>query len=211
MKKRLFSIMEMSRKGKGVAAFCLLAIVVVTLLTGNVFAAPDPPNHSSQHISEAEAKTIALAHAGLSETQVTFIKAHLERDDGRVVYDVEFYSGNVEYDYEIDAASGLILEFDRDIENYSIPNNSAMQNTTPPQSTPVPTAAQHISEAEAKTIALAHAGLSEAQVSRMKIKLDREDGIMVYEVEFNNGRLEYEYEINAETGRILKTDVDYDD
>ena len=43
----------------------------------------------------------------------------------------------------------------------------------------------------------------------MKTKPDHEDGIMVYEVDFNNGRTEYK--IDATTGTILKADIDYDD
>ena len=33
-----------------------------------------------------------------------------EDDDGRGVYEIEFYVGNTEYDSEIDAHSGAILE-----------------------------------------------------------------------------------------------------
>ena len=53
------------------------------------------------------AKSIALGHAGVS---VSFSKAKLDDDDGRGVYETEFYVGNTEYDYEIDAHSGAILE-----------------------------------------------------------------------------------------------------
>ena len=222
MKKRLFSIMDTSQKRKSLAALCAISLLLTTLLLGNVFAAGAAANNNEQYIGEAKAKSIALAHAGLSESQVTFIKAHLERDDGRIVYDVEFYSGNTEYDYEIDAVSGIILEYDRDIEHYSIPSHTTHHAAaTPqpaPQTTPQPTpqampgsTEQYIGEAKAKSIALSAAGLSESQVSRMSVKLDREDGVMVYEVEFNNGRTEYEYEIDANSGKILKTDVDYDD
>ncbi len=61
-----------------------------------------------------QAKTIALNHAGLSASDVNFAKAKLENDDGRIVYEVEFYHGNREYDYTIDAYSGAILEYDAD-------------------------------------------------------------------------------------------------
>ena len=244
MKKRLFSIMEISRKRKGLATLCVLAIITMTLLSGNVFAATTTPNRVSRHhftaqgapqatpndtaqyIDEAKAKSIALAHAGLSESQVTFIKTHLERDDGRIVYDVEFYSDNVEYDYEIDAVSGSILEFDRDIEHYSIPNHSSHHSALPqptpqptpkpaPQPTPKPTpqptpsgAEQHIGETEAKSIALAHAGISESQVTFIKTHLERDDGRIVYDVEFYSDNVEYDYEIDAVSGAILEFDRD---
>ena len=51
---------------------------------------------------------------------MTFVKVNLDRDDGRMVYDVDFYSGNAEYDYEIDAATGDIVGYDSEIENFDI-------------------------------------------------------------------------------------------
>ena len=67
----------------------------------------------SGSISEEEAREIALSHAGLVEAEVTFIKCSLEKDDLREYYDVEFYvQDQQEYDYEIDSASGDILEWD---------------------------------------------------------------------------------------------------
>ena len=202
MKKRLFSIMDISQKRKGLAAACLVAVTTVTLLAGSVFAVATASN-TEQYIGEEKAKSIAFTHAGLTESQVTFIKAHLERDDGRMIYDVDFYSGNVEYDYEIDAVNGAILEFDRDIENYSIPNNSAAQNTTSTQSTP-----QYISVSKAKSIALTHAGLTESQVTFIKTHLERDDGRTIYDVEFYSGNVEYDYEIDAVNGAILEFDRD---
>ena len=60
------------------------------------------------------AKSIALGHAGVSASSVAFSKAKLDDDDGRGVYEIEFYVGNTEYDYEIDAHSGGIIEYDKD-------------------------------------------------------------------------------------------------
>ena len=60
------------------------------------------------------AKSIALGHAGVSASSVSFSKAKLDDDDGRAVYEIEFYVGNTEYDYEIDAHSGAILEASAD-------------------------------------------------------------------------------------------------
>ena len=37
-----------------------------------------------------------------------FVKAGLDWDDGRTEYEVEFYAGNTEYDYSIDATTGAI-------------------------------------------------------------------------------------------------------
>ena len=63
-----------------------------------------------------------------------------------------------------------------------------------------------LTEAEVITIALDHAGLTADQVSGLCIKLDTEDRTAVYEIEFRVGRTEYEYELHAETGKILDLD-----
>ena len=60
------------------------------------------------------AKSIALEHAGVSASSVSFSKAKLDDDDGRGVYEIEFYVGNTEYDYKIDAYSGGIIVYDKD-------------------------------------------------------------------------------------------------
>ena len=62
-----------------------------------------------------KAKAIALKDAGLGSA--TFTKAKLDTDDGVKIYDIEFRSGNMEYDYEIDAKTGTILEMDAEIDD----------------------------------------------------------------------------------------------
>ena len=172
-----------------------------------------------KQIGVEAAKQIALAHAKVALKDVTFIKAELDTEDGRAVYDIEFYSGNVEYDYDIDAVSGEIISNDFDIEDYSIPAQSAAapQQTEVPQQTaaaPAPTtpAANNpsgdIGIERAKQIALSHAGLSQGSVSFVKAELDYEDGVKVYDIEFYSGNVEYDYEINAASGAIISVDRD---
>ena len=71
--------------------------------------------------------------------------------------------------------------------------------------------AMNIAIEKAKEIALQHAGLKENEVSRLRAEKDRDDGRTKYDVEFQQGRMEYDYEIHAETGKILKAEKDYDD
>ena len=157
---------------------------------------------AAKKITADEAKRIALAHAKLAEKDVTFVKIELElEDNNRYEYDVDFYSGNVEYDYEIDAVSGKILSADKDIENYVIPT----QPTTPA----VNTQTSEISVEKAKQIALSHAGVGSARFK--KAKLDYENGIKVYEIEFKVGNLEYEYDINVSNKAIISSSVEVDD
>ena len=65
-----------------------------------------------------------------------------------------------------------------------------------------------ITAEKAKEIALRHAGLQANEVKRLKVERDRDDGIVKYDVEFEKGRVEYDYEIHAATGKILKTEKD---
>ena len=154
--------------------------------------------NKAKEISADKAKKIALGDAKLAEKDVTFVKVELEFENNRLVYDVEFYSGNVEYYYDIDAVSGAIVSSDRDIENYSIP---AQQTTVAP--------AADIGVEKAKEIVLAHAGVGSARFT--KAKIDYENGIKVYEIEFKVGNMEYEYDINVSNGAIISSSAEIDD
>ena len=163
-------------------------------------------NGGTKQITAEQAKQIALAHAKVAQKDVIFVKVALEYDDGRQVYDVEFYSGNVEYDYEIDAASGSIVSSDFDIENYNIPVQQAETAPQPQQS--AGNASGDIGIEKAKEIALSHAGLSHGSVSFVKAEPDYDDGIKTYDIEFYSGNVEYDYEINAANGAIISVDRD---
>ena len=88
----------------------------------------------------------------------------------------------------------------------------------PPETLPAPTApaaaesfAAQLSREEAIATALKDAGLEESQVSRLKAEFDSDDGVPQYDVEFKHDGWEYEYEIHAESGKILSRDKDFDD
>ncbi len=72
-------------------------------------------------------------------------------------------------------------------------------------------AAATLTNEEAKQTALNHAGLTKDQVTRMKTEFDYDDGVPEYNVEFYYDGWEYDYEINAQTGKILSWDKEYDD
>lgn len=68
-----------------------------------------------------------------------------------------------------------------------------------------------ITKDQAKAIALEHAGYNAEEVKFLKARLDFDDGRYEYDIEFRaDGNLEYEYSINAENGRIVESDRDYD-
>ena len=147
-------------------------------------------------IGAEKAKEIALQHAGVSASNAVFVKAERERDDGRLTYDVDFYAGNKEYDYEILAADGTILSYDADIEGYRIPSSTSSSSSG------------YISVERAKEIALQHAGLSSSDVNFVKAELDEDDGRFEYEIEFHHNFREYEYTIDAASGTILEAERD---
>ena len=69
-------------------------------------------------ITKDEALAKALAHAGLSKGQVDYIKhVELDYEHGRRVFDVKFYQGGFEYDFDVDAETGAILKFERDYDD----------------------------------------------------------------------------------------------
>ena len=156
---------------------------------------------SGDGISLKEAKNIALKHAGISSSAAAFVKTEKDYEDGVEVFEIEFYSGNTEYDYEIRVSNGEIISFDKDIENYSIPSKNSGSSQTP--------SSNYIGVDKAKSIALKDAGLSSSSVTFTKAKLDREDGVRVYEIEFFTSDKEYEYEINASSGKIRDKDIEF--
>ena len=154
---------------------------------------------STAYIGETKAKDIALADAGLDESQVTFVRVKLDYDDGRAEYEIEFYKDHTEYDYEIDAISGKIISYDYDAEYYT-PSTSAS------------TSSSYIGEEKAKSIALAEVPGANAD-HIYKLHLDIDDGRAEYDVKIYYNNMEYEFEIDASTGKILSKDIEsrYDD
>lgn len=157
----------------------------------NTSATPASPpanagaNASGDYIGEERAKTAALDHAGLSADQVRFVHCYLERDDGRWLYDVEFYADNKEYDYDIDAYTGAVLSFDYDAEYYTPPAGGAGTGT--------------ITAEQARQLALAQVpGATDGDIR--KFKTDYDDGILQYEGKIIYNGMEYEFEIDAYSG-----------
>ena len=158
-------------------------------------------NASSEDISEEQAKEIVLSHAGVSERDAVFVRARIENDDGQRIFELEFYVGSTEYDYELNPITGKILSWDQDIENFHIPGAGAQPNPTCPG--PI----ELLSESRAKEIALKHAP---AKSRIIKCELDFDDGKAIYEIEIVGGKdkMEIECELDAVTGDVLKWEID---
>ena len=163
---------------------------------------------SGNYITVERAKQIALNNAGVKEANAVFLRANLDWDDGRMQYEVEFYSGNTEYDYDIDAVTGAILSSDRELENFQIWNNGTSRpsgNTS--GNTGSASSGNYITAERAQQIALAETPSGSTVV---KCQFDWDDGRAQYEIEIRNGWTEYEFEIDAVTGTIFSRDIDND-
>ena len=154
---------------------------------------PVTPNNTSSAITKDQAKSIALKDAGVAESDTQFIWVKEDYDDGRAVYDVEFFANETEYDYEIDRSTGEIISSDFDIEHYS-QNNGSTGGTV-------------ISSDKASSIALAK--VPGATANDIRIHLDHDDGRQIYEGEIYYNRMEYEFEIDASTGTIIEWSVEH--
>ena len=71
-------------------------------------------NATTASIPLDEAKNIALTHANLTEDAVSLLRTEQEYDDGVLVYEIDFTSGDYEYDYKINANTGEVVSYDRD-------------------------------------------------------------------------------------------------
>ena len=155
-------------------------------------------------IGTDKAMDIAAAAFGKASTaKMAYSAVDPELGESPAHYEVEITSQTgEEFEYKVDAYTGAILESKRE----------AADGTEVPvvqPSKPAPTG--DIGYAKAKSVALNHAGVSENKAYDMEIELDDEDGILVYEIEFKSGNMEYSYEINAATGAILKHEAELDD
>ena len=145
-------------------------------------------------------KALSIAAAAFSRDladEIRYSEVDAELDESPAQYEVEITGQKgEEIEYKIDAYTGTILESKRETEEKA----SAAQ----------PTASGDIGHAKAKSIALNHAGVSESKAYDMEIEPDEEDGMLVYEVEFKSGGMEYSYEIDAATGAIVKQEAELD-
>lgn len=80
-------------------------------------AAASSASASSGYIGDQAALDIALKDAGLAQGDCTEIEVELDLDDAVVHYDVSFKNGGLEYDYDIDATSGAIIQGKSEVDD----------------------------------------------------------------------------------------------
>ena len=106
----------------------------------------------------------------------------------RYYYEVEAYVDGREYECYVDALTGDVR-----VKGELIESGTTL-----------------IGEESALSIALDHFSIAKNEARVVKVKLEEDDGLLIYEVEFKVKDLEYSFEIDAKTGKILDIDVSFD-
>lgn len=140
-------------------------------------------------ITLEDAKAEALAHAGLTADQVTFAENKLDYENGRQVYELEFYTADYrEYEYEIDAYTGDVVGYDHDAEHHTHSQSAG---------------SGAITADDAKALALAKVpGATDGDIR--EFEADYDDGRLEYEGKIIYNGIEYEFEIDGSSGQFLK-------
>ena len=151
-------------------------------------------------------KALEIATAAYTKTttaKLLYSEVDPELDETPAHYEVELTSETgEEFEYKIDAYTGTVLESKREGEKGT--------GTSAGQLPQLPSPDQ-LDYAKIKAKVLKYLGLSENISCDMDIKLEIEDGKLVYEVEFKAGKMEYSFKFDATTGALLKQEIEKDD
>ena len=142
-----------------------------------------------KYIGFEKAMEIALEHFGKKASEITNTEKELETEHGIIVYDIEFVSGNTEYDVEINALTGKIEHSEKE---------SAEKDKD------VIEKPEFIGKEKAVKRALGYFKKNRNEVRNIEAELENEKGLYVYEVEFESGTAEYKVTIDAVSAEILK-------
>ena len=157
-------------------------------------------------IGRDAARTAAEQYAGTTALNSVTAEVDPELDESPAHYEVELHTAWGEFEYRVDAYTGKVLSGQKDLPG-TAPGQGDVSRPSDSKNTP----SGDIGYTKARSIALSHAGVSENKAYDMDIELDDEDGRLVYEVEFKSGNMEYDYEIDASSGAILKHETELAD
>ena len=182
---------------KKILSIALLSIMVLGVSVAANARSKNKYNRniaSNSYIGVNRAMNIALKKVpGANSSHMK--KIHLDRENGRMVYEGEIYYNGQEYEFDIDAVTGDIVKWK--VEGVS--NNSPYANSNANNS-------QNITIEKAKSIALAQVrGANQSHFG--KIELDHDHGRAVYEIEIFYNNSKYEFDIDASTGEVIGTEV----
>ena len=157
-------------------------------------------NNSNETITLEEAKVVALSYLNLDNSEVTFTKNKLDLENGILIYELEFFTIDMEYEIDINAYNKEVIRVEKDNRNYlNAGNNSNAGHNS----------SNYIGASKAKDIVLNHSGINDHVIWK-RTEFDFENNISVYEIEFYYNNIEYNYEINAINGNIIKYEIDRD-
>lgn len=187
-------------------------------------------------IGQDAALSIALTHAGLTSDQIYELEVELDSEDGTMVYEIEFEAAGEEYEYDINAHSGQVVKYKvprpkaqssgqgsaqstassaqgsgQSVSSGSQSSGTGQTTSSGSQSSNAGQGGSDIGRDAALSAALRHAGVSSSQIIRQEVSRDRDDGILIYEIEFETAQCKYEYEILAADGTVLKSEQDWED
>ena len=206
MKKNTTRISPLSKKALGAAAALLLSASLLTACQSQ------PAASTADYIGIDAAKDAALKAAGVSADQAAFSSAGLDSRDGIFYYQVIFTENGVEREYDIDAVTGVVIEEKVLTPASEAESTAAQAGTAAPDAqtqsalsgTPASENPSAVNEDSALSIALEHAGVTREQLVHSRVKPDRDDGLMIFEVEFiTTDGVEYDYDISQADGTIL--------
>lgn len=146
-------------------------------------------NTSIQELTQEEALEIAYKRANTKSTDVTALHVKRDTEHGLSVYEIEFIAKQIEYSYEISVTDGAIIKESSEVQKHSQPNANDDTNTS-------------ITLEQAQQLVLDK--VPNASMQNLKIHSDYEDGIPTYEGDLIHEGMEYEFEINANTGSFIK-------
>ena len=170
-------------------------------------------------MSRASAGRHRLQTRRCQPCQVRDLDTELERDDGKVYYEIDFEVGDTEYSMTL-KPTGRILDYDIDYDDdddddrprtttksrhHKYQTTTKLRNDQGPDNDEGPSA-ELIGRTRAENIAFQHAGVTRSQVRDLETNLDSDDGRILGK--FEVGDTEYEYDIEAYTGRILDYEID---
>lgn len=169
-------------------------------------AEPEMPQTPAVPELLAEKKVLSSVYkdAGVKEKDVILVKCELDEDDSFWVYEVEFYTEDSGYDYEVNAENGEILSRDTErFEKEGTGDEKDKANEKGEKKENRKQSKDFVTEEKALKNACKTAEVKQAEASGVECELDEEDGVWIYELSFRVGRAEYEFEIDAQSGDVL--------
>lgn len=171
------------------------------------------------YIGADAAADAALEHSKIAEKDADFSSVLLMEQNGMMLYEVVFTAGDYRYEYYIDSLSGRVESWKKTDLTKTEETLAASAidepavSTAPGVGTDSETSAQTtgtvlLGEDEAKKLAMAHANITEKDISTISCKIELQGLNLIYEVDMKTQLMEYDYEIDAITGDIVGFDVE---